>query len=262
MISRACIMDEMIAKTNLLSQKRIDVGSYMVDVCSSDTHVSRQSIIFVHGIGVSGRYFLPFANELAKTYHVVVVDLPGYGKTPKPAHALSIIELADFIINFTKQLKLEGSVILGHSMGSQIVAHAVKQQPQLYSKVILLAPTVYAKERSLFMQSLRLLQDSLYEPIKASTVIFPDYLRMGIGRYLTTCRYMLEDRIEETLVHCPNATLIMRGTNDKIVPEEWAVYLDRVTPNSMLRHVHNAPHALQLGQPSIIATMCRNFIEG
>jgi pimeloyl-ACP methyl ester carboxylesterase len=255
-------MDEMTSKANLLNKKRINVGSYVVDVYSNDMRVGRQSVILVHGIGVSGRYFLPFANELAKTYNVVVVDLPGYGKTPKPDHALSITELANFISIFTRQLHLEGSVILGHSMGSQIVAHAVKQQPQLYSKVILLAPTVYAKERSLFMQSVRLLQDSLYEPIKAATVIFPDYVRMGIGRYLTTCRYMLEDRIEETLVHCVNPTLIMRGTNDKIVPDEWVVYLDRVTPNSMLRHVHNAPHALQLGQPGLVAAMCMDFIEG
>jgi pimeloyl-ACP methyl ester carboxylesterase len=255
-------MNEMMTKANLLNKKRINVGSYTIDVCSSNMRIGRQSVILVHGIGVSGRYFLPFANELAKIYNVIVVDLPGYGKTPKPDHALSIAELADFIINCTKQLKLEGSVILGHSMGSQIVAHVVKQQPQLYSKVVLLAPTVYAKERNLLMQTVRLLQDSLHEPIKAATVIFPDYLRMGIGRYLTTCRYMLEDRIEETLTRCTNPTLIMRGTNDKIVPEEWAIYLDRAMPNSMLRHVHNAPHALQLGQPDLVAEMCRDFIEG
>lgn len=252
----------MSVTANLLTKRRMVIGPHTVDVRSNDAKSHRQTIVFVHGIGVSGNYFLPFANELAKKYHVIVIDLPGYGKTPKPDHALSIVELADFVIMATKQLQVRSAIILGHSMGSQIVAHAVKKQPQLYAKMILLAPTVYKHERSLFMQTVRLLQDTLFEPIKASCVIFPDYIRMGMGRYLATCRHMLQDRIEDTLPDCVIPALIVRGMKDKIAPDEWAKYLDNVTPNSMLRHVNNAPHAVQLSQPEALAKMCRDFIEG
>lgn len=252
----------MSVTTNPLTKRRMVIGSHAVDVHSNDANSHCQTIVFVHGIGVSSNYFQPFANELAKNYHVVVIDLPGYGKTPKPDHALSIVELANFVIMATEQLQVGGSIILGHSMGCQIVAHAVKKQPQLYEKMVLLAPTVYRHERSLFMQTVRLLQDTMFEPIKASLVIFPDYVRMGLGRYLATCRYMLEDRIEETLLDCIIPALIVRGVKDKIVPGEWVRYLDQVTPNSMLRHVNNAPHAVQLSQPMTLARMCSDFIEG
>lgn len=251
-----------MSDNNALTTRRMRIGDYEVDAHMNIANAHKKAIILVHGIGVSSRYFFPLASELVDSNHVVIIDLPGYGKTPKPQNVLSITELASIVNRVVRILSLVSPVVLGHSMGCQIVAHAVKQAPQLYEKMILLAPTVYKNERSLPIQTLRLLQDAMYEPIKASFVIFPDYVRMGIGRYLVTCRYMLDDHIEETLSDCATPVLIVRGMNDRIVPEEWAKYLDRITPNSLLRHVNGAPHALQLKQPKRVAKMCRDFIEG
>jgi pimeloyl-ACP methyl ester carboxylesterase len=85
---------------------------------------------------------------------------------------------------------------------------------------------------------------------------------MGVKRYIETCRFMLDDRIEDTLSTCTLETLIVRGAKDKIVPREWATHLDAITPNSLLRHIKNAPHALQISQPQTVAEICHDFIEG
>ena len=52
-------------------------------------------VVLVHGLGVSGTYMLPTAVELAPHYPVFMPDLPGFGKSAKPAHVLTIPELTD-----------------------------------------------------------------------------------------------------------------------------------------------------------------------
>lgn len=244
----------------MLEVKRVTLDEYAVDIHTNLSNSDKKTILLVHGIGVSGRYFFPLAEQLMEDYQVVIVDLPGYGKTPKPARVLTIPELAAVVVQLTQVLKLDHSIILGHSMGCQIVAHAVKDQPKLYRKMILLSPTVNDDERSLFMQAVRLAQDTMYEPIKAGIIIFTDYMRMGLRRYLISCRHMLDDKIELTLKGCPIPVLYIRGQNDVIVPSIWLRQLQGVT-NGRICEIADATHALQLQEPEFIAEICRDFIE-
>lgn len=41
-------------------------------------------VVLVHGLGLSGTYLLPMAQELARDYRVWVPDLPGFGRSGKP----------------------------------------------------------------------------------------------------------------------------------------------------------------------------------
>lgn len=242
-----------------LETRRLRVGKYEVDVHTNGTAAGKPAIVLVHGIGVSGRYFFPLASELDEKYHVVIIDLPGYGKTPKPMDVLSIAALAGIVAQVSQRMSLDQPIILGHSMGCQIVAHAVKQAPQLYAKMILVAPTVYANERRLFMQAVRLTQDIFFEPFRAGTIIFTDYMRMGLRRYLVTCRYMLDDRIEETLQDCPIPVLFVRGQRDVISPSAWIQELHSITP-SLVCEIAYGPHAVQLHSPRFVAQICHEFI--
>jgi pimeloyl-ACP methyl ester carboxylesterase len=245
---------------NTLVTQRMTIRGYEVDVHMNHASKDKKAIVLVHGIGVSGRYFFPLASELIRNYHVVIIDLPGYGKTSKPKDVLSIAELAMIVTGVSHQLVLHKPIILGHSMGCQIVAHAVKQESKLYSKMILIAPTVNANERTLLMQALRLTQDIFFEPIRAGVIIFTDYMRMGLHRYLVTCRYMLNDRIEETLADCKPPILLVRGQNDVIVPSTWIQELHHLTP-SLVCEIADAPHAVQLKSPEFLADICHDFIE-
>jgi pimeloyl-ACP methyl ester carboxylesterase len=244
----------------MLEKRRIKVGELVVDVCSNFGN-KRQAILFVHGVGVSGRYFLPLALVLAKTYNVYVLDLPGYGKTPRPLHALSITELSNAVDDITIHYKLHRPVLVGQSMGCQIVAELVKKNPRKYKKMILLGPTVNRKERTLFMQGLRLLQDTLREPFRLNYIIITDYFRMGIRRYLTTSKFMINYKTEKALLYCYLPTLIVRGSKDKIVPHEWAQYLNAKIRNSELKEIPGSPHNCHYVYPEQVAKICSDFIK-
>lgn len=52
-------------------------------------------VVLVHGLVVSGLYMVPTAERLSHFYRVFVPDLPGFGKSDKPARAMNVTELAD-----------------------------------------------------------------------------------------------------------------------------------------------------------------------
>lgn len=243
-----------------LSSRRVHVGGHAVDVRGTFAP-ERQPILLVHGIGMSGEYFLPFADVLSHTHDVYAVDLPGYGRTPKPPHALTIKELGEVLAEVTLALGLEGAVVVGYSMGAQIATHSVADHQGLYAGYVLIGPTVDPAARSLPGQAARLLRDSLAEPPSSNAVIFRNYLRMGPLRYLRTAHYMVADRTEESIQRCTIPGLVMSGGHDPIPAESWLRQLVRLAPDAQLVEVPDGPHNVQLNRPRELAEACAPFLE-
>ena len=55
------------------------------------------AVVLVHGLGVSSRYMVPTGERLAPYCHVYAPDLPGWGRSERPPHALTIGEMADVL---------------------------------------------------------------------------------------------------------------------------------------------------------------------
>lgn len=246
-------------QTSLAYSERIRVNGYAVEVRRAGVHAA-QVIVLVHGIGVSSRYFLPFAEELAKYYDVRVLDLPGYGTTPDPKRTLSIAELGGVVAAYIQQELSGSAVLVGHSMGCQIVAHTARNYPQLCDKLILLGPTVNKWERTRRMQAWRLLQDIMREPPYVNALVLGDYLRMGIGRYWRTLCSMISDKIEETLIGCSLPVLIVRGEWDPIVSAEWAAYLEDRLADARVEEIPRVAHVIQYKKPRELAAVVQKFL--
>jgi pimeloyl-ACP methyl ester carboxylesterase len=238
---------------------RIAIDGFEIDVRTNGERGI--PIVMVHGIGVSGNYFMPLAEELATTYTVYVLDLPGYGTTPKPRHALSINQLAALIAQFIERNHLVQPVLVGHSMGCQIIARVGEQYPLLVHKQILLSPTVNRDERTVGRQSFRLLQDTMRESWRTNLVIFHDYLLFGMSFYIQTLRYMLDDTIESRFRASSHPVLVIRGEKDVIVPKAWVDELVGHMPQGSSREVLGQLHAFHFNQPRQTADLCRDFIH-
>ena len=66
--------------------------------------------VLVHGLGMSCRYMLPMAELLAASGTVHVPDLPGFGRSGKPAHPLT-----QRIVNITRRYQ---NVIIRSRVGN------------------------------------------------------------------------------------------------------------------------------------------------
>jgi pimeloyl-ACP methyl ester carboxylesterase len=247
-------------QTSLVS-KRVQVGNHYIDVRHADSKNNPEHVIFVHGIGVSGRYFVPLAEKFARTYNVHVIDMPGYGSTPKPKRPLSLVEMAEVINGYLDTAGIKQATIVGQSMGCQTVAHFAMKHPERCGKLILIAPTINKKERNGVMQAIRLLQDMFFETVRANVTILADYLRMGFVRYIITTCFMLDDQIEENLKQIHAKTLIIRGRNDPIVPKDWVSYLGSQAAHATTVQIPRAAHLVHFTRPADVLDVSEAFLN-
>ena len=178
--------------------------------------------VLVHGIGVSHRYFEPVARLLASHGDVWMIDLPGFGSAPKPPGNPTIDDHARVVGQFLKRHGITRPVLVGHSMGSQIVAALAEQSPELTDRVVLIGPTSEAKARSLLRHFWRLSIEFVIDPWRVKGVVGVDYVvRCGMPYYLKQLPNLFEDHIEKRMPVLAARVLVIRGRNDPIAPREW-----------------------------------------
>ena len=88
------------------------------------------AIVLVHGIGFSSRYLMPTIAQLAPHYRIYAPDLPGFGDSTKPWPVLNLQELVEVLVAWMDAVGLEQPVLLGNSVGCQIIVDVALRYPQ------------------------------------------------------------------------------------------------------------------------------------
>jgi pimeloyl-ACP methyl ester carboxylesterase len=212
--------------------------------------------VLVHGIGVSSRYFHPTAAQLARHGTVFLVDLPGYGSAPDPRRDVSIADHAGVLARYLDADEIEKPVLVGHSMGTQVVSQLAFDYPETTDRIVLIAPTMDSAARGFWTAAGRLIRDSLFrEPLAVKLLNLTDYLfRCGIPYFLRQVPHLLADRIEDRLPLLRAKGLVIRGDRDGICPEPWSRRVASLLGNAPFETVAG-PHVVMFTDPARIATL-------
>lgn len=221
---------------------------------------TRATLVCVHGLGCSHRYFGPFARRMATDTEVAAPDLPGFGRTPGPAEALDIRGLSLALADWLRVTGRGGAVLVANSGGCQVVADLAIHSPELLGPVVLNGPTVDPSARSAGVQLGRLLQTALREPLALLAVLARDYLRCGPRRFLATARHMLAEDIERALPHVRTPAIVVRGSRDPIAPREWVEQAAALLPAGSCAEVPRSAHALNFSAPQQLAQLTRTLL--
>lgn len=211
------------------------------------------AFVLVHGIGVSSRYFTRLARALAPHGRVHVVELPGFGAAPRPDEPFTIEEHAATVDAYARAAGLDGAVLVGHSMGVQVVVDAALQDPDLWSAVVAIGGVVDPGARTVLRQGLRLAHDMLLEPPLANWAVLRDYARTGPRWFLRTLPVMLGYRTEETLPRLQVPLLVMRGARDPIARRAWVEEMRRLAPDARFVEIDGAAHVAQYTRAEEVA---------
>ena len=107
---------------------------------------SVNTIILLHGLGGMAERWLPVTPFLSKKYRVIIPDLIGYGKSDKPQVDYTPEFFRDSILSFLEALSLQNIVMIGTSLGGEIVAEcAITQNPSI-KRIIMVAPAGIMKK--------------------------------------------------------------------------------------------------------------------
>jgi 2-hydroxy-6-oxonona-2,4-dienedioate hydrolase len=239
-----------------------------VDGCSLHYRVPHQrpapdhlTLVMVHGLVVSSRYMLPTAAQLAPYYHVYLPELPGFGKSEKPDHYQDLDEMADTLAAWMSTLGLPQAVLLGNSLGCQIIARFAVRHPERIHSAIFVGPTMDARARTAHQEIGRWLLNALFEPFSLYPVVIRDYLDIGFRRFVATFRYGLQDQIEARLPQMNIPTLVVRGSRDTVVPQYWAERVTDLLPQGKLVVLEKAAHDVNYNTPIELARTIRMFLQ-
>jgi pimeloyl-ACP methyl ester carboxylesterase len=217
-------------------------------------------IVCVHGLSVSSRYMVPIAKRLAPFRRVYAPDLPGFGLSDHPAQILDIPELTDALVRRMDAFHIDTAIMIGNSMGCQIIADLALRYPERLACAVLLGPTMDRCARTPSAQAWRLFRTVLHEPISSILTQSRDYWACGLRRTIGTLHYALADRIERKLPHMRVPTLIVRGSEDRVVPQRWVEELAALLPNGRLAIIPDAPHAINYDAPAQLAQIMLPFL--
>lgn len=209
-------------------------------------------IVLIHGLVVSGAYFRPLAALLEDRYPIYIPDLPGYGRSKSP-RTWDVPSLAIHLADWMDKHGLGGSVLVGHSLGCQVVTMLAIMRPDLVRGMVLAAPTVDPEVRNGLHLMLRGALDIPREKQSLWSIWIPDLLRAGIRHSLSMLHLTMADKQLERLGDVKQPALVAAGEHDPIVPPRWVHEMAKRMPNACARILAGCPHAMTYSHPHALA---------
>jgi pimeloyl-ACP methyl ester carboxylesterase len=220
------------------------------------------AMVHQHGFAISGTYLLPTAELLADTFRVYVPDLPGFGRSPRPAEPMGIPELATALAHFMDAVGIERAVLVGNSLGCAIVAELIAQDVDKVERAVLVSMAGGLHNQPLVRAIGQMARDGLEEPPRMLTVAAPDYLRFGPLRALRLFVKMTQFPAFERFVAMPVPVMAVIGSEDPLRPPWRRItsVLSQVPPGVTLVLFQGAAHAINFTHPRELAHVIRQYV--
>ena len=219
-------------------------------------HDGTRAFLLVPGIGVSSNYFERLAFHLNEFGPVVALDLPGFGGVPHPrgGRRMTIGDYAELVDRVIEERGLDDPVVIGHSMGTQVVA-ALAARRRL-SDVVLISPVVNRHERTVPRAGLRFLQSSLHEPPRVAAMALYAYLLCGVRWFSRVLPSMMRFPIEDVLPGVSARALVIAGQRDALCPPAWVAEVVDLLPDATSRRIPDAAHSVMHANAEEVARLC------
>lgn len=219
------------------------------------------TIVLVHGIGMGRKVFADLSRRLEDDALVVAVDLPGYGDAPEPARTPAIERVADLVAAYLRHLGRGPVILLGHSMGTQVVTEVAVRHPETVARLVLVAPTVDRHHRTALTQLWRLGRDLFGESGKVLLLGAREYVRAG-PHLRRKMKAMLVHRPEHSYPRIAAPTLVIRGEFDVVVPQEWTDEVVAAIPDATAFVVEGHHHETLIRTAKPAADELRRWLAG
>ncbi len=219
-------------------------------------------MMHLHGFGLSGRYLTPTAERLRDEFHTYVPDLPGFGRSGRPAAPPEVSDMARTAAAFLDDRGVESATLVGNSLGCAVVCEFAALFPDRLDRAVLVAPAGGLNNRPLPRAVRQLAHDGIREPRRLMSVAVPDYLRFGVPSTLrlfaALTRYPALDRLLALQV----PTLVVVGSLDPLLPSPARIQeIARQNDNHVLLVVlEGAAHAINYSHPGELTNVIRQFM--
>jgi pimeloyl-ACP methyl ester carboxylesterase len=263
---------------------------------SSSVHLHQKEygigdpILCIHGLGANIFTWRHFITHFPQTNKLILVDLRGFGASPKPFDTnYSIEEHANDIYRVILRDDLKRLTLVGNSLGGGIAllvaVRLCEQDPARFSKLILIDAGAYKEYLPGYLKLIRsflgklivylapsklaarfVLRASYYDKNKITedqVDAYADPIAAEGGRHalLQTARQCIPSNSDEMIAQLKTITvptLILWGRQDGVIPLKVGELLNQDLPNSTLEVFEQCGHIPQEEKPEeTIASISR-----
>ena len=110
-------------------------------------NTNQETILMIHGFLGSSYDFINVMNALKDRFHVIAVDLIGFGLSEKPINFhYAKQNQAQELVKFLDTLGIDEVTIMAHSMGGEVSIHLAHDYPDYVNEMILVGSGGYVEE--------------------------------------------------------------------------------------------------------------------
>lgn len=233
-----------------------------------------EPLLFLHGAGRSG-VWLPFHAELAKSFHLLAPDHPGFGQSDRPEWLDDMTDMVFHYRDFLEALGLEQVHLVGTSFGGWVAAEFATTHPERVSKLVLSAAAGLrvngAAIADLFLMSSEELASYLFaDPAKAAAMnaqAIPPEIERELYRGRITLAHLgwnpllCNPRLRRRLYRITCPTLVLWGARDRLIPPAHGKAYASEIADARLVIVENCGHAIQLDRPEVFVDEITRFLK-
>lgn len=242
------------------------------------------TLVLIHGFGAHLQTWDVWTEALADRFHIIRFDLPGHGLTgPDPSGMYTNERTLELIVGLLDSLDVERSVMIGNSLGGLMAWRFAAAYPDRVAAQVLIAPggmppprTESGEEpevpgwfgliRYIFPKALiRATLEQLYgDKTRLTDEIVTRYHELIRRRgnrdaLLSRMRGFAVEDPEEVLRGIETPSLILWGSDDRLLPVEQAALFDRYLPDSRLEILPNVGHMPMEEAPAASLAVFRTF---
>ena len=247
-----------------------------------------QPMVFAHGFGCDQNMWRFVAPRFEADFRVVLFDHVGCGGADASAHDpvrhATLDGYADDVVRICRELDLRDVVFVGHSVSSMVGVLASIADPELFAKLVLVAPSPRYIDDGAYNGGFReaditeLLESLENNYLGWSSTMAPVIMgnaeRPELGAELTEsfCRadpdiarafaratFMSDNRADLARVTVP--TLVLQCRNDAIAPVAVGEYVRDAVPDSTYVLLDATGHCPNLSAPDATAAAIEAFVR-
>jgi len=242
-------------------------------------------LLFIHGMG-SSLVFDEIIEPLSKYLKVIVIDLPGFGKSEKPDLDYNIDFYVNILFEFCKEINLEKINVAGLSLGGMIAIEFAYRYPQSVNNLLVLSSSglnpiakmlnnrIFYLVFSFVMKYIifsnkwltkRFQIGSYFNHKKINPIVFRkffEYIKYPESKkaWLSALKNVFNVS-EEFVNHVREIrvnTIIIWGKNDKTIPLIIGDKFSKLITNSKMFVIDECGHPITVEQPSKVIEIIIN----
>lgn len=227
-----------------------------------------ESLLFVHGWGVSSDAFGEFLDRLAEHYRVVAPDLPGFGRSRAARGPVSYEAYADALAGVLDDLGIARAHVAGLSMGGGIALTFAARHPQRVRALVLMAPAGCPEVSLARLAGNRMIEiaEQALSPAHAHgralvARTFAANLLRHPASLLATMRLVATCNILEAARGVTAPTLLLWGARDRTISPGLAPRFIECLPGATLHVMADSFHEMATVRPEDTAGIICDFIS-